>query len=285
MAAVKSNIPLKIGPFFGVPVSVITAIEDDKKETALNTLCDTGHAPARVRQDLKCPECSNNDKATFKKGQDRGDGTFAVVDVEAVAAAIATSEDVKNTLTLTTHPLDQVAEQTLPNGKVYYLEPGKGGQGAYPLIVEAVRRRPNVAFCTVWASRSVPAMYRLGIYRDSLTLTQLAWPASVKAAPTNPGNANEDEVKMALVLVDQLCSDFDPETFRDTRTETLAAFIAAADGVEGAATPETAVVTPKVSSMMDMLAAAVAASAAPEKADKPKAKPRKKASVDEHLSV
>lgn len=295
MAAIKANVSLKIGPFFGVPVNVLGAIEDEKKETSLNTLClgdvdvnkdgvvshVDAHAPARCRQDLKCEECGNNNKDTFKKGQDRGDGTYAIVDAEAVAAAIATSEDVQKTLTLTTHPIEQVAEQTLPNGKVYYLEPGKGGAAGYPLIVEAVKQRPNVAFCTVWASRSVPAMYRLGVYRDALTITQLAWPASVKAAPANPGGAKEEEVKMALVLVDQLCSDFDPDTFRDTRTETLRAFIAAAEGVEGAATPETAVVTPKVTSMMDMLAAAVAASGAPEKAEapKPKAKPRKKVSA------
>lgn len=275
MAAVKSNIPLKIGPFFGVPVSVVTAIEDDKKSTALNTLCDTGHAPARVRQDLKCPECSNNVKETFKKGQDRGDGTFVVVDADEVAAVTAISDDVKNSLTLTTHPVEQVNQHTLPSGKVYYLEPGKGGAAAYPLVVEMVKARPNLAFCTVWAARTAPAMYRLGVYGDVLTLTQLAWPASVKATPNVGTDAKADEVKMALVLADQLSSDFDPETFRDTRSETLAAFIAAAEGVEGATKPESAVVTPKVTSMMDMLAAAVAASGAPAVEDKPKRAPRK----------
>ena len=293
MAAVKANIPLKIGPFFGVPVSVVTAIEDEAKSTGLNTLC-TGdvdkiedgkavhvdaHPAARCRQNLACETCGNDNKETFKKGQERPDGTYAIVDAAEVAEAIAIPDDVKNTLTLTSHPAEQVMQQTLAQGKVYYLEPGKGGAAAYPLVVEMVRARPNLAFCTIWAARSAPKMYRLGLYGDTLTLTELAWPASVKAAPANPGGAKEDEVKMALVLADQLTSDFDPETFRDTRTETLAAFIAAADGVEGAAKPEAAVVTPKTTSMMDMLQAAVAASSAPAAEDKPKRTTKAKAKV------
>lgn len=287
MAAVRSNIVLRIGVFFGVSVSVLTAIEDDTKAVGLNTLCigkplesTAPHAPARCRQDLKCVICGNTDKETFKKGQERADGTFAIVDAEAVAAAIAASDDVKNSLTLTTHPVEQVAEQTLPSGKVYYLEAVKGGAASYALIVEAVRRRPNIAFCTIWAARTVPAMYRLGVYRDSLTLTQLAWPASVKAAPGSAADTVEAEVEMALLLVDQLCSDFDPETFRDTRTETLAAYIAAAEGVEGATRPETLVVASKVTSMMELLTAAVAASSAPGVATKPKRSRKPKAGAE-----
>lgn len=286
MAAVKSNIQIKIGPFFGIPVNVITAVDDDKKSTGLNVICDTGHDPTRVRQDLKCPECSNNDKATFKKGQERPDGTIAIVDAEAVAAITAIPDEVKSTLTLTSHPVEQVAEHTLPSGKVYYLEPGKGGADAYPLLVQMIKARPNLSFVTVWAPRTAPSMYRLGLFGDVLTLTQLAWPASVKATPNVKTDFKPDEVKMACVLADQLASDFDPETFRDTRTETLAAFIAAADGVEGSAKPVTAAVAPKVSSMMDMLAAAVAASSAPAVADKPKRAPRaKKPAVTELLAV
>lgn len=279
MAAVKSNIQIKIGPFFGVPVSVITAVDDDKKSTGLNIICDSGHAPSRVRQDLKCPECQNDDKTSFKKGQERPDGSVVIVDAAEVAAVTAIPDDVKNTLTLTSHPIEQVAEHTLPSGKVYYLEPGKGGAKAYPLLVQMIKERPNLGFVTVWAPRSAPAMYRLGLFGDVLTLTQLAWPASVKPTPNVETDFNPDEVKMACVLADQLSSDFDPETFRDTRTETLAAFIAAAEGVEGAEKPTAPASAPKVTSMMDMLAAAVAASSAPEVADKPKAKPRKKVSA------
>lgn len=293
MAAVKANIPLKIGPFFGVPVSVVTAIEDEKKSTGLNTLCVgdvditkdgvvthiDAHPAARCRQNLACETCGNDNTESFKKGQERADGTYAIVDTTELAAVTAISDDVKNTLTLTSHPVEQVMQHTLTQGKVYYLEPGKGGAAGYPLIVEMVRNRPNLAFCTVWAARSAPKMYRLGLYGDILTLTELAWPASVKTAPANPGDAKEDEVKMALVLADQLATDFDPETYRDTRTEQLAAFIAAADGVEGAAKPEAAVVTPKTTSMMDMLQAAVAASSAPEKADKPKRASKTKVSA------
>ena len=92
-----------------------------------------------------------------------------------------------------------------------------------------VRARPNLAFCTVWAARTAPAMYRLGLYGDVLTLTQLAWPASVKPAPASPGDAKPDEVKMALVLADQLSSDFDPETFRGCATQ-LSLTVASAKG-------------------------------------------------------
>lgn len=283
MAAIKSNILIKIGPFFGVPVSVLSATEDEAKAQSLSTLCEgiagnklhPAHSPNKIKQALKCPTCENDDRTTFIKGREKADGTFAIIgDAELEAVGEAVPADVKDSITLTSHPAEQVLEHTLTSGKVYYLGPGKGGEDAYPLLVEMLRERPNLAFCTVWAPRSSPSMYRLGVYGDVLTLNQLAWPASVKQAPSVKTAADPKMVAMALTLADQLTADFDPESFKNTRAETLAAFVAAAEGVPGAVVPTTATAAkPKGNAMLDMLAAAVAASA-PAAAAKPAPKKR-----------
>ena len=117
-------------------------------------------------------------------------------------------------------------------------------------------------------------MYRLGVYGDVLTLTQLAWPASVKQAPAVETTSKPEEVAMALMLADTLKSDFDPLTFRDVRSQTITSYIASLDGVEGAPAPVAMTAAPVATSMQDMLSAAVAAATAAKPAATPAPKKR-----------
>lgn len=234
MGAVRSNVVLKLG-LITTSVSVQTAVSGDS-EPQLNTVCRQGHPPGKVRQLLVCPQCNSSDKATFEKGQAQTDGSFVVVDPASLEAADATEEE-KNSMALTAHPADQVDRQTLAGGKVYFLE-DKVGSEAYPLLVELVYRNPEIALCTVWAPRSRPSMFRLGVFGDTLTITQLAWPAEVKEAPKSSGTLNEQMVPMAEQFLGQIKADFDPEQFTNRRAEILRQVVEGGEVTEPAEAPE-----------------------------------------------
>jgi DNA end-binding protein Ku len=263
MAALRSNVMLSLG-IITVPVAVQTAVSPPT-EAQLNTLCHSGHPPTRTRQDLKCPACGNAERGSFVKGKEVGKDTFVLIDAATVEAA-GPSEAVRNTLALTIHPADEVSSRTLSGGKVYFLAPGKAAGESYALLVELVRKRTDVAFCTEFAVRSVAAMYRVGTFADALTLTELAWPEAVKAAPASDATLNPAMLPLAEQFVDTLTTPFDPATYRDTRTATLAAFIAGGDAITAAPSQPVATVT----SLEDLLKAAVAATKPVKRTRRPK---------------
>lgn len=289
MAAVKSKVNLKLGPFFRTSVDVLTAVDDDDKEVSFRTLC-TGvagsedhapHPPAGVKQDLKCPACSNTDKTTFGKGREIAEGVFATVNAEDIATA-QVSEDMKINMDLTTHAVEDMEGTVLPGGKTYFLKPRKGDEAIYALFLAMVQASPHLAYVTQWASRSKPAMYRLVPFGSTLTVQQIAWPTSLREAPTVDAPINEAELEQALKLANAAVSPYDPASYKDTRAEQLRAYIAAAEGVEGADVAVAAPVAAKPASggLAAMLQASLDALTPPaqEKAKKAPAKraPRKK---------
>lgn len=233
MGAVRSNVTLTLG-LITTTVAVQPAVSADN-EPQLNTVCRQDHAPVRVRQLLQCPMCSETNKDLFEKGQEQSDGSFVVVDPASLEAAEATDEE-KKSMALTAHPASQVDTQTLPGGKVYFLE-DKLGSEAYPLLVEILYRNPEIALCTVWAPRSRPSMFRLGVFGDALTITQLAWPAEVRAEPKPTGALNDAMVPMAEQFLEQIKTDFDPEQFTNRRAEVLRQIVEGGEATEPAEAP------------------------------------------------
>lgn len=262
MRAEKTNIPLTLG-LISVPVNVYTSVETERKDVTFNTVCagnGTPHSPAKVNQQYHCPTCETVGKlGEFVKGRANSDGGYVIVDkaeIDAVTAA-AVPADVRDSITLTAHSAEQVEASTMPNGKVYYVGPGKGAGEAYNVLVALVSSRPSVAFNTVFAIRTSPAMYRLGVHNGVLTLSQLAWPEQVKQAPaTVAGTVSAELLELAMTFADKVMTEFDPTTFVDTRRQVLAAFLDGQDVTAPA--PEVAPTAPAESPLLAALKAAVA---------------------------
>lgn len=246
--ALRSNITLKLGPMLMLPVSIETALENIEPTT--HTVCTNDHDPLRVRQRLECPQCGNHDRASFARGHDLGDGTIALVDDDAYAEATKVADDIKSSIALTVHDAAQVDSTTLSAGRVYYLSPGKQADDVYALVVQAVAAHPELAFVAEFAIRTKPALYRLGTFGDSLTLTELAWPEAVKVAPQHKGNVPEAAGPMLDTLLGQLITAFDAELYRDRRAEMLTA--AVADAVDYDDTTVTPLLSPSTS-VLDLL--------------------------------
>lgn len=253
-----NKVKIRLG-MAGIDAVVTTAIKAEK-ETKTKVICVGGwdgkpeHPPVKINQVIRCPHCEHEQSGYngYAKGVEQPGGTFVPL-TDELLAEMAVDKTLTYQLDLTAHPVQQVIDSTLPGEKFYYLAPGDDDR-YYNVFVEAIEQRPDLAICTVFAIKSVPAMYRLGVHESVLTLQEIAWPENVAPRPAVPdAPAPEKDLALALQLIDMLQVDFDPATFTDTRKAKLRAFLAGAESVE--AQQMTAAVTAGESPFLVALAA------------------------------
>ncbi|MGQ0644991.1 MAG: non-homologous end joining protein Ku [Elusimicrobiota bacterium] len=107
--------------------------------------------------------------------------------------------------------------------KPYYLEPEKGGQRAYALLREALRRSGKAGVAK-FVLRNREHLAVLKPEDDVLVLNTLRFQSEIRAPDLNlPARApaKGKELDMALKLIEQLTEPFRPEDYRDTYTDKL----------------------------------------------------------------
>jgi DNA end-binding protein Ku len=144
--------------------------------------------------------------------------------------------------------------------RAYYLAPGEGGQKVYELLSRAMGESGKVAVARV-VIRSKEALALLRAANGVLVMSTMFYPDEVR----NPGtigelgyrvDLHENEVKMALTLVENLSSRFIPEKYTNRYREALMEAIhskIAGQEIETPAAPETA----KVVDLMSALKASI----------------------------
>ena len=107
--------------------------------------------------------------------------------------------------------------------KPYYLQPDKGGDRAYALLRDALKKEKKVALgplvfhkrewiCLVKPQDNVLVLHRLRFPEEVRNTTEINIPdAPIKDA----------EIKMAISLIDQLTQPFNPKDFKDEFSEKL----------------------------------------------------------------
>lgn len=245
----RKDIVLQLGTITTM-VNIDSAVDKDDA-TGLKTVCvgeDAAHthAPTAVRQDLKCPSCLNNDRATFKKA--KVDGTaFTVVEADEVAATKATANGAgKKIIQLLAHPSSEVRTQAIQNGSVYYLSPSNAALAPlYSLLVDFVKRHPETSFLGQWVPTSRANLYEIKVLGDTLVMEERARPEQIKVVQQAFTAPAAEHQKMMDDLLPTLTTPFKPELYTDTYAEQLAALIASKTAVDGVVAEKTASV-PKV---------------------------------------
>jgi non-homologous end joining protein Ku len=279
----RSGVAVKFGPLTSIYVNVWSAIERDEP---LSNVCVNGHDPAVTGRPFICPVCEARDG--FVKGKAMDDGTVVVIDPEQVKATGA-DDAVKTSLVITAHPAGDVLTHTIPGGSTYYLSPGREWNGksgikgysqanldeGYALLRMLIAANPDKALCTVYAPSTRAGMWRLGLLGDVVTLTALAWPQSLRAAPALPEvRIGDAELDLGRQLLEQHTEAFDPAAYVDT------ARAAREELVRSAVAGESPAITapPKPSNVsMGLLEALQAAVVKDEAAKATKAAPKRRA--------
>lgn len=139
--------------------------------------------------------------------------------------------------------------------KAYYLTPGDGGAKVYQLLKKAMSDSGKVAVARVMI-RSRETLAALRVSGDTIVMSTMHYPDEIRKTSALPEmnyqvDLHENEVKMAVNLVNSLSSNFQPEKYNDTYRQGLMEVIQAK--IAGQAVETTTV--PKTEKVVDLLEA------------------------------
>ena len=164
--------------------------------------------------------------------------------------------------------------------KTYFLGPGKGGEKAYRLLVEALKKTGRVAIGQ-YAARGKQYLILLRPLEDGIAMEQLKYANEVRSiadVPIPKVEIKKAEVDLAVQVVEQgKVETFNPEGYEDgVRKRQLEQIQRKVDGKEITEEPEEAPKT-QILDLMEALKASLKGGKAPAKAEKAeKEKPKKR---------
>ncbi|ABO50521.1 DNA end-binding protein Ku [Desulforamulus reducens MI-1] len=236
-----------------VPVKMYAATE--KKSIKFNYLHDKCKTPIQYRR--YCPYCNteiNNEEIV--KGYEYEKGKYVVMkdeDFENLPGEKTKSINIVDFVDLT--DIDP-----LYFDKGYYLAPGEGGQKVYELLKRSMQETGKVAVAKV-IIRDKESLAALRVADGVLTINTMFYPDEVRKPSGIPEldyeiELHENELKMAVNLINNLSAPFKPEKYTDEyRQQLLEVIQAKIAGEEVEAVP--AVQTDKVVDLMSALKASI----------------------------
>jgi len=154
------------------------------------------------------------------KGYEYTDGEYIVL----------TDKDFENASLEKTHLidiLDFVEEKEIDTRyfeKPYYLEPDKTGTKAYALLREALKRSGKVGIAS-YVLRNRGSLGVVKALDDLLVLNEIRYKDEIRTLDElklpKGENLREQEVELALSLIDQLTTKFDPTKYKDSYLDDL----------------------------------------------------------------
>ena len=250
-----------------IPVKLYVATEKkDPKFRYLHQECMTP-----VQYQKRCPTCNKeleNEEIVY--GYEYQKGRFVVLseeDFSRVPVESTRSVDILDFVDL--REVDPVYFD-----KSYYLEPGEGGNKAYSLLIQAMQATGKVAIARV-VIRTKEALAAVRVNDNLLVMETMFYPDEVRsyaglALPSGDVKLHDNEIKMAVNLIENLSSTFDPSKYKNQYRQALHEMIEAKiAGQEIAVAPQAP--TANVVDLMEALKQSVKLA---EK-ERKKAKPRK----------
>lgn len=282
MGTVRKNVAVSFG-LLTATVNVLSAIAPKPKNVTVCTGAGgkADHPPARLRQQIQCPECGPIEYHEVKKAREVPDGLVLLTDEDRADLAVA-NDEFKLAVKMTPHPVEAVDLNTAPGEKAYYLECVPGHEQSFTVLKHLIATHPDLAFMLKYTPRTSMGVYRVLAKDDALLMQErIAGDKYCEAPGMNPIEVPTALLGMGeqVLMLPGVIVDFDLDAYRDSSEDRLAEIIASrtpeaamvsADGTTKA-TPRSAVNA--LSALEDMLAAAAAP---PAKAPTKKRAPAKK---------
>lgn len=144
----------------------------------------------------------------------------------------------------------------------YYLEPQKGGEAAYGLLAEALKKT-GMAGVGTFVLRNKEALGVLRFYEDLLLFQRIRYAQEVrdtKELNIPKRTIKPSELKMATALISQLSQSFDISAYKDHYTDELLKIIRSKAKGKKITRPKMKVVYNKSKDLMEQLKASLATS-------------------------
>jgi DNA end-binding protein Ku len=201
-----------------IPVKMYVATEN--KDIKFNYLHQECMSPVQYRK--YCPRCDRElNSEEIVRGYEYQKGNYVVINEEDLERI-----PLENTKTIDI--LDFVNLQQVDPiyfDKSYYLEAASGGEKAYSLLIEAMTQTEKVAIARV-IIRTKQSLAALRVKDKVLLMETIFYPDEIRSpAGLSPGleadKLHENEVKMAVSLIDNLSVDFEPGKYHDEYRQAL----------------------------------------------------------------
>jgi DNA end-binding protein Ku len=171
---------------------------------------------ARLKQEYVCSKDGEKvDKEDRIKGYEFSKGQYVLFTPEELKAL----EEPKGTgaIEITEFlPADQV--DRIYVDKTYFLGPDKGGERAYKLLADALKKTARVAIGQ-WAARGKQYLILVRPMEGGLAMEQLRYPEelrSIAEVPIPKTEVKKTELDMAIKFIDQGTSEeFRPQAYKD----------------------------------------------------------------------
>jgi len=142
----------------------------------------------------------------------------------------------------------------------YYCEPGKGGEKAYAIIREALKKSGKVGIAT-FVMRTKETLAVVKPYHDIILLNRIRFQQEIRSEEElkipATDKTNVKEIDMANKLIDQLTEKFNIAKYKDTYTEKLLKVIEAKAKGKQPAKKKMSVVHRQSDDIMTMLKASL----------------------------
>ncbi|WP_286228889.1 Ku protein [Neobacillus mesonae] len=267
-----------------IPIKLHTATED--KDIKLRTLHNKCHAP--IKYEKVCSVCEEEVKPEdIVKAYEYTKGKFVVLENDDLEKLKKENED-KAVEIIDFVKMEEI--DPIYFDRSYYMSPNEGGGKAYSLLRKALEETEKVGLAKI-VIRSKEQMAVIRVYENTLVMETIHFPDEVRKAGDVPNVPAEDkvtkkELDTAILLIDQLTTEFEPEKYNDEYRTALLELIESKR--QGKETVTAAMKEPAASNVTDLMAALQAsihrtkpktAAASPKLASAPKkaAAPRKKA--------
>lgn len=196
-----------------IPIKLHAATED--KDIKLRNLHKECHSP--IKYEKVCPVCDMEVKAEeIVKAYEYTKGKFVVLDDEDLEKLKKEKED-KAVEIIDFVKMEQI--DPIYFDRTYYMSPGDGGGKAYSLLRKALEESEKVGLAKI-IIRSKEQLAVLRVYENTLVMETIHYPDEVRKAGDVPNVPAEDKVTKketdtAILLIDQLTTDFKPEKYTD----------------------------------------------------------------------
>jgi DNA end-binding protein Ku len=233
-----------------IPIKLHTATED--KDIKLRTLHNKCHAP--IKYEKICTVCEQEVKPEdIVKAYEYTKGKFVVLDQEDLEKLRKENEE-KAVEIIDFVKMEEI--DPIYFDRSYYMSPNEGGGKAYSLLRKALQESQKVGIAKI-IIRSKEQMAVIRVYENTLVMETIHFPDEVRRAGDVPNVPSDDkvtdkELATAIMLIDQLTTEFEPEKYTDEYRTALLELIEAKRTGQETVTP-TAKETP--SNVTDLMAA------------------------------
>lgn len=245
-----------------IPVKLFSATET-QGSISFNMLHDK--CKGRVKQQYICERDNNQvvPRTEMVKGYEFAKDQYVVFTPDEIKKM----EEEKTGLVDISEFLDIKEVDPIYYEGASYLAPEKGGEKAYRLLCDAMKKTGRVAVAK-WAARGKQYLVLLRPVKNVIVLQQLHYPDEVRAldeVPVGTAETKENELKLAVQLIDQITSaEFKPANYEDeVRKRMQAAIDRKIQGQEVSAAPEQP--RAQIVDIMEALKASLAAKKEPAK--------------------